>query len=51
MRIHLRSTTYWETSAPRFRDGLVGKEVRDHKGIKAIVEISEVAASNCSTVT
>ena len=50
MRIHLRSTTCWETSASRFRDGLVGKEVRDHKGIKAIVEISVLVASSCSIV-
>ena len=51
VRIHLRSTTCWETSAPRFRDGLVGKEVRGHKEIKAIVEISDLVASSCSTVT
>ena len=48
MRIHLRSTTCWETSAPRFRDGLVGKGVRDHKGIKAIVEISVIGRKQLS---
>ena len=39
MRIHLRSTTYWETRAVRFRDGQIGNESTVVKETQAVVEI------------